>query len=711
MAIGGLFGGLLGWLFIGTAVYTWLAYRDYSVSTTPMAAFSDPGVGGGPWSHPTSSQTPIPLVFGGPIKSPMPVIHYRLEGDQYRDQWLVCAVCEDWNTLTDGEYRTTVGEVWLNDTPLSAFPDYTTDPEEYDREHVWARFYENGRNIPIYWKSEGKHVFQRQVEVGGKVESYVMQCTHDAGSAPAKATVRLIHQFEPNGTTQEYRVIVFYTGNVSGSPEIEVFNGSVYKHATQVVKAGKSSSTVEVGGTQASEHEVNLPYKGSFKVIVELFSSTNEGKLYLDSVDIVDDTLQSEMVSTYGTSLLLIRVSDRDGTLVKPNVTGMVTGGPSNPAEALQWVMENKEVALGVDPDYIDEISFIEAAAKCDEYSYRFDRSYCALTNFDGVLKDLWMAGRLLGGEYGGKQACVFDEEIPPENARVVSIENDVTGCNYGDTKLHNVPNRFLVKYVESQVDYTVQDLVIEDVALQARAGVVNEKTIELYGVTTQEKAWELGWYHAKWAQASKWIEIDIKPILWDLTPGSVIKTVSTEDAFLNGREWILIGFDETEPGKYKAKGIEYAREAYQPAEYIADYPSVYLEDILPGPGEFVPTEPGGIVTMSVLSAEPTSQGPTKLSLQISGIPDNALSVKVYRSLNGVTFGLLTEILGNESPAFHVYNEVNTWDFIWLKATVRSSKGETSLIGAPTLQIYVPGVEEALPGYGLGAYGGQPYGY
>lgn len=711
MAIGGLFGGLLGWLFIGAAVYTWLAYRDYSVSTTPMAAFSDPGVGGGPWSHPTSSQTPIPLVFGGPIRSPMPVIHYRLEGDQYRDQWLVCAVCEDWNTLTNGEYRTTVGEVWLNDTPLSAFPDYTTDPEEYDREHVWARFYENGRNVPIYWKSEGKHVFQQQVEVGGKVESYVMQCTHDAGSAPAKATVRLIHQFEPNGTTQKYRVIVFYTSNVSGSPEIEVFNGSVYKHATQVVKAGKSSSTVEVGGTQESEHEVNLPYKGSFKVIVELYSSTNEGKLYLDSVDIVDDTLQSEMVSTYGTSLLLIRVSDRDGTLVKPNVTGMVTGGPSNPAEALQWVMENKEIALGVDPDYIDEISFIEAAAKCDEYGYRFDRSYCALTNFDGVLKDLWMAGRLLGGEYGGKQACVFDEEIPLENARVVSIENDVTGCNYGDTKLHNVPNRFLVKYVESQVDYTVQDLVIEDVALQARAGVVNEKTIELYGVTTQEKAWELGWYHAKWAQASKWIEIDIKPILWDLTPGSVIKTVSSEDAFLDGREWILISFDETEPGKYKAKGIEYAREAYQPAEYIADYPDVYLEDILPGPGEFVPTEPGGMVTMSVLSAEPTSQGPTKLSLQISGIPDNALSVKVYRSLNGVTFGLLTEIPGNESPAFHVYNEVNTWGFIWLKATVRSSKGETSLIGAPTLQIYVPGVEEALPGYGLGAYGGQPYGY
>lgn len=710
MAIGGLFGGLLGWLFVGAVVYAYLSYRDYSVTTTPNAAFSDPGVGAGPWAHPTSSQTPIPLVFGT-LRSIMPIIHYRLEGDQYRDMWLVCAVGEDWNTLSEGKFRTNVGEVWLNDTPLSAYPEYTTDPELYDREHCWARFYENGRNVPIYWKSEGKHVFQREVPEGGSVETYALQCTHDAGTAPAKATIRMIHQFEPGGSTQTYRVVVFYQNEVSGNPEIEVFNGSVYKHATQRVEAGKSSTTVEVGGTAESEHTVDLPWRGTFKVIVYLNSSTNEGKLYLDSVDIVDDTLQSEIVSSYGTSLLLIRVSDRDGTLVKPNVTGMVTGGPSNPAEGLLWVVRNKEVSLGVEEDYIDEISFLEAQAKCDEYGYTFNRAYCALATFDVVLQDMCKSGRLLLGEYGGKLACMFDEEVPIPNVPEVDIETMVTGVDYGDTKLQNIPNRFLVKYVEAQVDYTLQDLVYEDVALQEKAGMVNERTIELYGVLSQAKAWELGWYHALWAQASKWIELDIMPVLWTLSPGSVIKTVSSHDAYLDGREWMLVAFNETEPGQYRASGIEYKREAYQPSAYTPDYPDVYIETILPGPGEFVPSEPAGMVTISVLSAEPTYQGPTKMSLQISGIPSNALSVKVYRSLNGKTFALLTEIPGSESPAYHVYNEVNTWGFVWLKATVRSSKGETALIGAPTLQVYVPGIEDDLPGFGRGPYGGQPYGY
>ncbi|MCK9525438.1 MAG: hypothetical protein M0R49_05875, partial [Limnochordia bacterium] len=507
------------------------------------------------------------------------------------------------------------------------------------------------------------------------------------------------------------RVVVFYQSDVPGNPEIEVFNGSVYKHATQRVEAGKSSTTVEVGGTAESEHTINLPWKGTFKVIVYLNSSTNEGKLYLDSVDIVDDTLQSEIVSSYGTSLLLIRVSDRDGTLVKPNVSGMVTGGPSNPAEACLWVLKNKEVSLGVEEEYIDEISFLEAQAKCDEYGYTFNRAYCALSTFDTVLQDLCKSGRLLIGEYGGKLACVFDEEIPVPNVREVNVETMVSGADYGDTKLQAVPNRFLIKYVEEDVDYTLQDLVLEDVVLQAQAGMVNERTIELYGVLNQGKAWELGWYHALWAQASKWIELDIKPCLWDLSPGSVIKTVSTHDAFLDGREWMLVSFNETEPGVYKASGVEYKREAYQPGSYTPDYPDVFLEEILPGPGEFVPSVPAGMVTVSVSSAVPLTTGETRMALVVAGIPDSALSVKLYRSLNGTAFGLLSEMPGNESPREFVYNESNVWGFVWYKATIRSSKGETALIGAPTLQVYIPGLEEALPGYGLGSYGSQPYGY
>ena len=316
MAIAGMFSGLLGWLFVGAAIYSWLTYKDYSSSSSPQASFSDPGVGGGPWAHPTSSQTPIPLVFGT-ARSTMPIIHYRLEGDQYQDMWLVCAVCEDWSSL-DPDYATAVGEVWLNDTRLSRFARYTANPDLYDRDHDWCRFYPIGRGCNIYWKSDGKHVFQKEAVLDVPAESYNLQASHDAGTNPIKCTVRLIHQFKEGGSTQAFKVSVFYSTEVSGSPEIVLFNGSVYKHATQTVEAGKDSETVEVAGTQESTYEVNLPYKGTFKVKVELISASNEGQLYLDSVELEDTAVQSETVESYGTSLLVVHIRDIDGTYRAP---------------------------------------------------------------------------------------------------------------------------------------------------------------------------------------------------------------------------------------------------------------------------------------------------------------------------------------------------------------------------------------------------------
>ena len=174
--------------------------------------------------------------------------------------WLVCAVCEDWSSL-DPDYATAVGEVWLNDTRLSRFARYTANPDLYDRDHDWCIFYPVGRGCNIYCKSDGKHVFQKEAVLDVPAESYNLQSSHDAGTNPIKCKVRLIHQFKEGGSTQQFKVTVFYSTTVSGSPEIVLFNGSVYKHATQTVEAGKDSETVEVAGTQESTYEVNLPYK------------------------------------------------------------------------------------------------------------------------------------------------------------------------------------------------------------------------------------------------------------------------------------------------------------------------------------------------------------------------------------------------------------------------------------------------------------------
>jgi len=711
MPIGGLFSGLLGWLFFGAALYAWLTYKDPSVSQPKTDAMSDPGLGGGPWAHPTSSQTPVPMVFGT-VRTPMPLIHYRLEGDQYRDMWLVCAVCEQWSTLLDG-LVTVLGTIWLNDIPLANFPRYTTDSNIYDRNHDWARFYESGRGLNIYWSSAGKHVFVRPVDVGSTAESYAIQCTrNNVGGNGVVLKIRCIHQFEAGGTTQVWRERVFYTSEVSGSPEIEVFSGSQYFHLTQEVQNGKSTDTVEVGGTIETVHSVILPYKGTFKVLVDLTSSTAEGKLYFDSVELEDSVLQSETINSYGTAMVLIRVQDDDGSLTRPQVHGAVTGGPSNPAVALYWLLTNMEVSLGIEGLYIDDVSFTESAAKCDEYGYRFDRAYCATGSYETAIKDMLAAGRLLLGEYGGKISCIFDEVVPAESVRVVDLDTMADNTNYGDTSLQNIPNRFSIKYLDDMVDDTVQDLLLEDIELQNKAGVVNEKIIELYGVKSQSKAWELGWYHALWSQASKWLEFDMKPLLWDLSPGSVIKTTSDDDPYLNNREWMLVGFDESEPGRYRAKAIQYMRAAYAAPDYTADYPDVYLETPTPVSAPIAQIHAtGGTVSVSSVATQQLPSGVARQTVTLSGIPAEAETVKVYRSSDGSSYSLLSEAQPEGATEKAItYNEAETWSYVWYKTAITRNGQETPLTGAPTKQVYVVGSEDTLPGYGRGGYGWQPYG-
>lgn len=711
MPIGGLFSGLLGWLFFGAALYAWLTYKDPSTSTPKTDPMSDPGLGGGPWNHPTSSQTPVPLVFGT-VRTPMPIIHYRLEGDQYRDMWLVTAVGEQWSTLLDG-YITKLGTIWLNDVPLASFPRYTTDSNIYDRDHDWARFFESGRGVNIYWSSAGKHVFIKPVDVGGDAESYALQCTrNNVGGNGVVAKIRCIHQFEAGGTTQSWREKIFYTSEVAGSPEVLVFSGTQFFHLTQHVESGKSSEDVEVGGTLETVHSVVLPYKGTFKVIVELISSTADGKLYFDSVELEDSVLQSETINSYGTAMVLIRVQDGDGSLTRPQVHGAVTGGPSNPAEALYWLLTNMEVSLGIEGLYIDDVSFTEAASKCDEYGYRFDRAYCATGSYETAIKDMLAAGRLLLGEYGGKISCIFDEAVPAESVRVVDLDTMADNTNYGDTSLQNIPNRFSIKYLDDMVDDTVQDLLLEDIELQNKAGVVNEKVIELYGVKSQSKAWELGWYHALWSQASKWLEFDMKPLLWDLSPGSVIKTTSADDPYLDGREWMLVGADESEPGRYRAKAIQYMRAAYIAPDYTADYPDVYLETPTPVSTPIAQIHAtGGTVSVSSVATQQLPSGVARQTVTLSGIPAEAETVKVYRSYNGRSYSLLSEIQpeGQASQTLN-YNETETWSYAWYKTSITRNGQETPLTGAPTKQVYVVGSESTLPGYGRGGYGWQPYG-
>lgn len=716
-------GSLFGWIFVGVAIYAYLAYSDYSVTQPEQAAFSDPGIGGGPWQPPVSSQTPVSVVFGT-ARVPLPLAHYRLEGDQYRDMWLVACAGEDWSSLwpAEGEdpgYKTIVGDIWVNDYKLSELSAYTNQAGLFDRDHTWARLHEHGTGISLAWSSKGKHAFVKKVEVGNIEETYPLQVAHDAGvgGGTVHLKIRLIHQFQAGGTKQRFNLRVFYINEGGSSWTLRSDSSETFCHKTQTVQAGKDTETVEVAGTSDSTYEMDMPTQGTFKVSLELVSATNDGSLYLDSVELSDTALQSETVSSYGSSLVVLRVLDKTGDIGRPQLTAMVTGGPSNPALALLWILTDGELGIGGNLSdgsvyagrHIDETSFILAADKCDQYGYVFNRGFYSLSDYENVIPEICACGRLQLAEWNGWITCIFDEEVPSEDVRVINLSNDTAGdVEYGAVSLARVPNSFKIKYVDPQMDYTVQDLTYDDIEKQQVTGVVNEQNIGLFGVTDQNKAWELGWYHAKWAQSDMWIHIPLAPRLWDLAPGSIIKVTDDSDPFINGKEFKVVSIEEGDNYSYLLRGVGYVRGAYTPPEWTEWHPEIFLET--PGVGSSQYDAPSGGIVFSDVITEPTANMTTRITMLFSGIPENAETVKIYRSYDNNGYTLISEIKPAGNTATFQYLEQGQWTWVYFKAVVQASGKTTPLEGAPMTQTYVIGSEESLPGYGLGGYGYQPYG-
>jgi hypothetical protein len=463
---------------------------------------------------------------------------------------------------------------------------------------------------------------------------------------------------------------------------------------------------------RAWDCQVPWGWVGDLQVVATLHTLTNEGRFTMDSVVVSNGTWQYETVNTYGTSLLLVRIHDTDRTLSRPMAQVMVSGGPANPAMALYWLLKNKELGLGVSDDYIDELSFMEAAAKLDQVGYRFDRAYCSDSLIQQVITDICMAGRLVYCEIAGRHAIYFDEETPVEYVRVVDLENYASNIQFGEKSLFDTPNRFVIKYVDIHNDYTLQDMIYDDVNLQQEIGCVNEFTINLAGTANADHAWQLGWYYAMYANHTKTLSFTLKPILWDLTPGTIFRSTSQFNPYLNNREWVVQSIEESELYTYVVSCIEYPRTAYHVSStYVPDDP--YVVNDPPPP----PTDPGAITATAYIHftdfVTPTlvDNYHVRVNLTIEYVSDEVKQLKLYKKADADTsFTLLTTFPQGTTEFKYTYVEDNIWQTVEWRATGIDSEGtESPLDLATRFQYYLAGNPEAPLGWGEGLYGLIPY--
>lgn len=699
---------VIGYVFAAAAVYVYLTWKVPNMDVPPQAMFSDPGLGATGVGMPITTQTPIPLVFGT-VRVPCPIVHYRLQGNDYRDMWLVCSAGEDWSTISEG-YQTQIGGIWINDIPLESLPSFTSDPSKFDSDHSWVRFYEHGIGPVVYWSGNGKHGFVKRADDGGTAESYRLQCTREpSGGVYTQVKIRLIHEFEKGGSNQTYAVKVVYLDDVPvGSHTIASYTNRHFEEF-QEVSDGKGTKQISIHSTKETNYTFNMPYRGAFKVVVENTSCSNNGKIYLDSVEIVDDSMQSEPVNVYGTSCFVLHLLDDTGELGNSTVNAMVTGGPSNPAEAVLWLLSNVEIACGIQKGRINVGSFLEAMEKCAEHGYYFNRAYCSFSQFGDVVNDMCAAGRLMVAQYDGFYTCIFDDPPPVDLVPTVDLEHGVVkdSMSFGVLDFSERKNQFTIKYMDTNADYTVQDLIYDDTTLQDQSGRVNQSIIDLSGTTDQNKAWELGYYYSKWMQADKWIQFKAMPLYWKLAAGSIFKAVS-DNAYLNGKEFLIMSVDDAGED-YAITCVSYVRDIYPTQPNIYWKPDIYL----PTPGISYKNDEAASVSMILLSVggvKYTQDKQAMMTLNITGADANTSQIKLYKSYDNKGYVALGSVPTSQTSFSYI--ESMRWTYIYYKATVVDRNGkESPLDGAAMTTYYLQGEVADYPGYGVGAYGNQPLGY
>lgn len=753
---------LYGWIIGGVAIAAWMSSTGYSVTQPQFAQFSDPGVGSGPWTSQTTSQTAVPLVFGK-VRYPLPLLHYRLDGDQYRNMWLVLAVGEDWETLSDGDYENIVHDIWINDYKIHEMADYTEDEGLKDKDHSWYKFYPNGLGISFPWNVSAKHVFTKHAPVGETAETYTLICTHDAdeGNGPVQVKVRTIHEWPEGGAKQYWRVKIKYLEDVPGSSVIEQAWQEEYFTETQTVEAGKETETYDVAGTDERFWTINLPYRGNFKVVLEvgsyydvhpriepgpepqreefetaiewfqawlawraLFNTAQRepeehGKVYLDAVEINDPGGVTENCNFNGTSCLLVRILDNTGELARPSVTALVEGGPNNPAEVLKWLLTNEELGRGIPDEHLDKGAFADVAEAMDAYGYTYNRAICQQSTFEAVQQDICTCGRILLAEWNGMNTPFVDEEIPSDQVPEIDLDNQAVAgtLSYSQKALKDIPNSFEIKYVDSDIDYTLQDLITEDAALQAQVRTVNKQTIPVLGTTKMNKAWELGWYQIQYLKSDMTMSFEPLPILWGtLYPGYVFKALSVEDPLINGTEWMVVGIDETEPGKYVVKATQYRRDAYHAPAITEWAPDVWIPGGILGVSEGPQESTAGMYVTHTVT-EHSTPDEVRVNFTVHNIPAGARRVRVYRSYTSYMQGEVEPVgyhlVGEIIPPINTLTVIEPIRYspVYYRFPIVDAQGNQTDIGsAPKATAYPFLTLDDLPGYGVGDYGVSFYG-
>jgi len=501
-----------------------------------------------------STQVPVPLIFG---------------------KTMLCGNILSAILLGEGNKRM-VATVGLGEAPLSLLQTYVDGvefnklnnyaPARGDDDNTsWLEFYPNGEESTITIANSGKKRIGGAAYQGETVESYPIRIL--GVGAGNEVEFELSHWSPAAGTSQTWTIKAKERDHVE---EITLVQGSGYyqKYVEYEVPdndcdGGSHTETEPVEGITKTKHQADLPYAGEWTFTLEVSQATNNGYIIFDAVRVLQDTGQELSYRYNSTAYCLLNLVKTPAISSSLRLNFLVQGLTDNPAEALRLILEDGYFGLNIAQE-IDGASFDAAANWCAVKGYKVNVAFLDISYGDAI-ELIRNAGRLLLIRTGGVYKCIPEDDAQPV-AHFDEAENILPNTlEWGYIGEENKFNRLRIKYSDEEENYTLQDLILEDVAQIEVDGYVREVTYDLSACTSMTVAAELGNVFFKKAKyINIWVkfEIGIKDAYVEI--GDIIELSSSRLGFSH-KLFRILKVDETERFGYAIYAVEHYPEVYDP--------------------------------------------------------------------------------------------------------------------------------------------------
>jgi len=479
----------LGWILIGTSLALGFAGNYYEYQQYKKLQEKLKKSATGHLVNTKQSNTPLPIVYGT-CRVGGNIVFIHTDGKNNENLWMVM-------TLSEG--RIEIGEevLILNDNPIFKYV------KKSNNQWILKIKISSITNIKLKIK------YQNQ-EYNYYTEDYNWKNKEE----------NLEISLGETKITSDNKITIQYTSNdnilitVNNSNETRIDNVVIYEYS-------------EDNGTTWKKHG---NYENFMSYFIDRGDGTGKGDISVK--DYIVNTLGFKIPKDV--ALLYIKLVWKEGKWQGvPNITVLLKGKndiydprdnqykfTNNPALILLDYLTSKRYGFGIPLERIDLDSFIEVANYCDNYGFIFDGIITDGRGIDIIEHILNHFRGYLVYQNGKFKVKVRDLNIETPVA-IITEDNIIEGTfqiNIPD--ISEIPNVVKVKYINPEIDYKVDELLIEDINVSSTEER-KEVEIELYGCNTLQ-AKLLGTYYLERARLNLTVSFVVSPEFFNLELGDL---------------------------------------------------------------------------------------------------------------------------------------------------------------------------------------------